>query len=717
MKIYQKVLAGILAAVIIVPAVSPAVKADAPRVSADEAMYVNLDYYGKTGPISIVKGCSLNGNTQFTDYGAYEKVTNMTNEAKPVLTKDGVQWDLKDTAGRFYYECTPKDNTVNLPWKFDVSYKLNGVPTDPKKLAGASGMVEIDVKAIPNRSAPDYYKNNMLLQVGTAVKMKDNLSVEAPGAQLQSVGDYKMVLFAGLPGEEKTFTIRIGTKSFESIGVVMMMIPGTLEQLQEIKEIKETKDTVQGSMDAISQSANEILGTLESMSGGLSSAKSGLASLDKARSTVSSSKGKVYSNADKALSDLTGIANQTNALVPHLQQSQKMVGDISTTLNATVGNLNTISIYLTDLSASIGAVRSDVNDIRDNLNDMNGNSAKRQKLKTDLAADMQAVKANSLLLKGGLTKLSEATGSLTAKSSGLSTTLDAISKSDTSALTGSTLDYATVNSLKTISGSTKPVLDSLGQVTGTTSAVTGGISSMLSQTDQFLNTGNDAVSAVDAYLNALDSGVNDVDELLKDANKIGSSTKNVIEGSKQVIDSVTALNGILNQYKDGTVDALKDTENLAAGISGGLTDARAFLTSLETLMRTSGGSLDDGTRKTIGGLINVLQQSLDGIGRTSTIKNANNTIKKAVDDKINKYEDENNLLNLDAEAKPVSFTSSQNETPQSLQIVMRTEEISKDMKDDGTRDLETDDPKVGVFERICSVFEKLWSSIASAFSN
>ena len=40
-----------------------------------------------------------------------------------------------------------------LPWDFDVSYKLNGVPTDGDKLAGAGGLIEINVKATPNDNA------------------------------------------------------------------------------------------------------------------------------------------------------------------------------------------------------------------------------------------------------------------------------------------------------------------------------------------------------------------------------------------------------------------------------------------------------------------------------------------------------------------------------------------------------------------------------------
>lgn len=712
MKLIHRVLAGVLAAAVLIPVLSPVAQADTPKVSADEAVYVNLDYYGKENQISIVKGYSLNGNSKFTDYGSYDKVTNMTDETKPTITGDSVSWNPAESTGRFYYECTPKSGTVTLPWTFDVSYKLNGVPTDAKKLAGASGLVEINVIATPNKSAGDYYKNNMLLQVGTAINMKDNLSLEAPGAQLQSMGDYKMVLFAGLPGEEKTFTIRIGTKSFESVGVVMMMIPGTLDQMKDIKSIKESTDTVQDSVDSISQGTNELLSTLESMSGGLEQTQSGLSSLDNARGTIDSSKGKVYSNADKALADLTAITTQTSALVPHLQKAQNMVVDINASVNAMVGKLNTVSTGLTDLSVSIGSVRRDVNDLRDILDDAQDNtSSKRATLKTSLAKDITTVQMDAATLKAGMTGLSAASDDLTKKTVTLADTLGGIAQSKSSA------DTDLNTTITKISAQTASTLGSLAKVTGTNAAITNGVAAMLDQTNQFLTTGNEAVTVADSYLDALDDGLDTTDDLLKHANSMGSSLKNLLSNSQEVVDSITALNGVVNQYKDDTVSTLKDTETLMGGLTDGLTSTQAFLASLETILKTSGSSLDDGTRKTLSGLINVLEKTLDGMGSTTTLKNASNTIRKTIDDKVDKYEDENNLLNLDAEAKPVSFTSSQNPTPQSIQVVLRTEEISIDDDNDSTKDLETTDEDVGIFARMCGIFTKIWSVIVSSFSN
>ncbi|MGX8702709.1 hypothetical protein [Caproiciproducens sp.] len=705
MRKIQRALAGILAAAVLVPSLSATARAAAPSVSTDEAVYVNLDYYGKPQKVNIVKGCDLNGADRFTDYGSYEKVTNMTNEAQPAVSGDSVSWKLPQGTGRFYYECTPKNGTVALPWSFDVSYKLNGVPTAADKLAGASGLVEIDIKTTPDKSAPEYYRDNLLLLVGTAVKMKDTLSVEAPGAQVQSLGDYKAVLFAGLPGEETTDVIRIGTNSFESVGVVMMMAPGTLEQMQAIKDLKEDKDTIKGSLDAVNDSVNEILGTLENMSGGLRQTQSGLSALDGARRSISSSKGGVYSSADKALADLSAMTVQTSALVPHLQKSQQLADDVSTTVNTMVQNVSVTGSCLASLSAAISRVRGDVNDLRDVLDGADGASGKRAALAKDLNTQLGTAKTTAKQLGALLSQMDDGSAQLGADMTKLQTAAGKVADAHPT-------DFSTQDLIKSL----QAVGASLQTVQKSSSTLETALKAVLGQSDSLVDTGAETVGVLDAYLDALDDGTDSADDLLRHTNQLGGSLKDLLNISQSVIDNLTALNGTVNQYHDDTVGALKDTENLVGSLARSLASAQAFLTSLETAAKTSGSKLDDGTRQTLNGLISVLQKALSQIDGTSAVKNANHTIQSAVDKELDKFENQNNFLNLDAKAKPISFTSLKNASPSSIQIVLRTQEISKDEGNQGERDLERQENGSSVLDRIRSVFTKLWSAIASIFS-
>ncbi|NLG92020.1 MAG: hypothetical protein GX485_00360, partial [Clostridiales bacterium] len=585
----QKVLAGFLSVAVLIPILPTSAQAAAPVVTTDEAVYVNLDYYGKTEDVEIVKGCSLNGNNQFTDYGSYSNVVNMSTDAKPTLSGDSVSWNLpKGMTGRFYYQCTPKDGTVRMPWNFDVSYKLNGVPADAKKLAGASGMVEINVKATPNKNVADYYKNNFLLQVGMLVKMKDTLSVEAPGAQLQSLGDYKAVLFAGLPGEESDFTIRIGTNSFETTGVFMLMIPGTLEQLKDIKDLKEDKDTFKSSLDAIHISTNQILGTMEGMTSGLNQLQSGASSLDSARGIISSSKGNVYNYADKSLDDLTKIANNTSAIVPHLQKGQQLVLDVNNDVNSLVQTLNSSKSTLSSLSSSISSIRSDVKDIRDNLDDASGTASKRNKVTNDLTTDLKAAKLQADQLKTVLPAIQKDAAALQTNALSLK---DALSNVDVSKYYGD-------SSIMSVLSTSKNTLEALQKVSDETTPLVKKLSDVLGKSDALIKTGDDTVDMVDSYLSLVDQGMSDADDLLKHANNAGADLKNLLATAESLVDNINTLNTTLTQYKDDSVNALKDTQNLMQSLTNGIADSHAFLASLESMVRLSGNKLDDGTRKT-----------------------------------------------------------------------------------------------------------------------
>ena len=143
-KRYQRLGVMGLAAVMACTGTVLPVLAGQASVAVDENMYVNLDYYGNVDRVNVVKGCDLNGQTTITDYGDYTAVTNMSDYTEPVIEGNKVTWNVSpDYKGRFYYKGELDAKKVALPWNFDVSYKLNGVPKNADELAGASGLIEI----------------------------------------------------------------------------------------------------------------------------------------------------------------------------------------------------------------------------------------------------------------------------------------------------------------------------------------------------------------------------------------------------------------------------------------------------------------------------------------------------------------------------------------------------------------------------------------------
>lgn len=728
MKKTRRLLAVFLAAAVLFPTAQVSAGASAPAVSADETVYVNLDYYGKTSDVNIVKGYSLNGNSKITDYGSYDGVLNMSNEARPQISGDAVTWNLPAGTQSFYSQYTPKDKNVSLPWTFDISYKLNGMPTDPGKLAGVSGLVEIDVKATPNKNVSSYLKNNMLLELGTAFKMKDTYSLEAPGAQLQALGEYKAVVFAAVPGEEKEYTIRVGTKKFDTVGLLMMMEPGTLNTFKDIKDIKSDKDKVKSSLDAINDSTDSILDTLTEMTGGITGIESGLNSADAARSYISQNKGSVYQNADAAIASLSSISKQMSAMIPHMQEGESAVQDVNADINTLNTTLQSTSGTLYSLSNHIGSLKDSISDLRDTLDNLDATTEdaadKLSDLKSELKDEQAAITTDKAVLQSATKTLSAQNSALLSSSAALSTDLSTLLGSDlkeklaemqAAGASGAEL-LAFEEMLEGLQSDSTAFITALDTLSDTSKALPTLLNQLSGESTDILGSSASLMGTLEGYLDDLHDGHDSADKLLKTSNLIGGDIQSLLDSCQKAITDVNNITGTANKYKSGAIDTLKDSEALTGSLSSGIGSAQSFLTSLESLMKTSGTKLDDAAKKTLGGSISVLQKSLEGIGKTDTIRNASDTINKTVDNEIDKYEKDNNLLNLDYEAKPVSFTSSKNPAPSSVQIVMRTQEITTENNSQNIKDQEKADSYVSPLARIGNIFAKIWSAIQSIFS-
>ena len=63
----------------------------------------------------------------------------------------------------------------------------------------------------------------------------------------------------------------------------------------------------------------------------------------------------------------------------------------------------------------------------------------------------------------------------------------------------------------------------------------------------------------------------------------------------------------------------------------------------------------------------------------------------------------------------MSFTSEKNRTPESIQIIIRSDEISIDDDEPELKDAEKPEEKTGIFARIADVFIRIWNAFRSVF--
>ena len=822
-----------------------------PSVDVDETMYVNLDYYGRVDKINVVKGVGLNGQTEFTDYGTYENVINMSNSIEPVLGDGMVTWQLpEDQRGRFYYKCAVDKGMMVLPWDFDVSYKLNGVPMDGDKLAGASGLIEINVKAEPNDNAGEYYRNNMMLMVAVPVDMSKCYSVEAEGSQTQNLGETTAVVFTALPGEDGDYTVRIGTDSFETIGVIMAMVPGTVEDLEHIKDLKEAKDTWQDAGDELYDSLEQMAKSVENMRQGVNQVRQGMDSAESARQKWSNSKDSILAGNDQTLAALTSVSQQMDTMIPHLQTAKdcaevvhSSMNDIVNTLGDMQDPLRKLQTRLKNIENSAGGISSDLPELQKTMESIIALDTQLQASQDTLLTYLSLYKSSSTKARrlydeeldeeeledmedvdygtsnggshsssgggssqensqnnnqgndqesgnsGGSTEgkdnpdgsaggsgSTDGNGSTSGTGSGSGNTDGGTSTdgSGTGAGSGNTTGGGSTDGSTTGSGS--------GNTTGgeSTNGSTAGSSSgsAAESGDPSGNAGSnsgsntpDTGTAISSAINTGSTGlagmaatasiekkniplVSSMDQqaaaqaakaieqslyekvavlqdlsaqsksltdkmanLMDDTSDSAKYSAEIVDNMDYLIEDLKALNDSLDVYYPDLQTALDDSQELVRRTTDALNNGISTLTIIQNTLKDSSDDFDAAARDSLRGSMELLDKSLNILDSTTVMRQAGRTMKDTIDNELDKFDTDNRFLFMDPSADKVSFTSDRNKPPKTLQIVMRTDEISVDDDTAKTADAEVAKAKESPLRRMWNVLVQMWKAMVSIFKN
>ncbi|WP_027640946.1 hypothetical protein [Enterocloster clostridioformis] len=867
-----------------------------PSVDVDETMYVNLDYYGRVDKINVVKGVGLNGQTEFTDYGTYENVINMSNSIEPVLGDGTVTWQLPEAQrGRFYYKCAVDKDRIVLPWDFDVSYKLNGVPTDGDKLAGASGLIEINVKAEPNDNAGEYYRNNMMLMVAVPVDMSKCYSVEAEGSQTQNLGDTTAVVFTALPGEDGDYTVRIGTDSFETIGVIMAMVPGTVEDLEHIKDLKEAKDTWQDAGDELYDSLEQMAKSVENMRQGVNQVRQGMDSAESARQKWSNSKDSILAGNDQTLAALTSVAQQMDTMIPHLQTAKDCAEVVHSSMNDIVNTLGDMQDPLRKLQTRLKNIENSAGGISSDLPELHKTMESIIALDTQLRASQDTLLTYLSLYKSSSTKArrlydeeldeeeledmedvdygvsnggshsssgggssqentqnnnqgndqgsgnsgsstdgkdnpdggaggsgsadgsgtesgsaggsgiesGSAGGSGTESGSGSGNTAGSgsTSGSGTESGSGNTAGSGSTDGSGTESGSGSGSTAGGGSTSGSGSRAEGGSTSgngtesgstsgsktesgsdsaagggnpgggttessttsgntgsnapdtgsVISSTKNTGNTGLAGISATASIerkniplvsspdpqsaaeaieqslyekvavlqdLSAQSKSLTDrMSNLMDDTSDSAKYSAEIVDNMDYLIEDLKALNDSLDVYYPDLQTALDDSQELVRRTTDALNNGISTLTIIQNTLKDSSDDFDAAARDSLRGSMELLDKSLNILDSTTVMRQAGRTMKDTIDNELDKFDTDNRFLFMDPSAEKVSFTSDRNKPPKTLQIVMRTDEISVDDDTAKTADAEVAKAKESPLRRMWNVLVQMWKAMVSIFKN
>ena len=870
-----------LAALMALGSIPAAAIDDGVTATYDEAYYAMTDYYGNLTDGSVVKSYRTNGIATVTDYGDYDEVINLTDGTAPSQTggKTVFQLDESDLPNTFYFEGKTAKPFAQLPWTLSVSYTLNGVPTKAEDLAGKTGVVEINLDAVPNEGASEYARNNYTLEAMAVFNQDDILSLEAPGAQVQLIGNLRAVLFIGLPGEECHYTIRVGSDDFSFGGMTFLMVPATLSQLEEITKLSERKDDLEENYNKLSGSMDSLLDAMAAMTGSLNASANGLDQLNQARNIFSNGKGSIYSGTDALRADLSNLADVLEPVENQITALSKTITSSKATLNSMVDTVKNLRDDLEDVEDALedlrdgkgdlkavlrasGDLQSSLNSLRKALGDTSASVPEEPVIKpgtgTELKEQMKQVvqlhgiyeKAEAGSAEAFFTSMLALQGKTNTEiAAAVPVLCDTLKKIQDGKLSleavaalnpdGATLIglYLQINkkgmsfqkfcesvlpakypdkSTSEIKKLAKMMNDlwlvyASGDTTGQTlsadfyetyadvledeaiyalsgsllqndgpdssdSESTAGADAKSSESDSSTDTGNGSATGeqadnaensgdqdedlgendkpndaiIDLITDGIDNAASQINDLQK---KLNGAMNTVVPPTQNVLRDLAALCGELNGLTDmlddaddltdairdssadlrsilGDVEDLRDTLNdyeptlqetlktvssLSTSAVKTIRDTQSLVTDTENLMKSTGSTLDSGTKQTLEGLAAVLRSTAKTMSTANQIKDAKSSICDIIEDTWDEYTgDVNNLLLMDATADAVSLTDSRNPAPQSIQVLIRTQEIT--VPDEDETETETAAAAQTTFwGRVAQMFKDFWSAITGLF--
>ena len=970
-----------LSALMVLGSIPAAAIGDGVTATYDEAYYAMTDYYGNLTDGSVVKSYRTNGIATLTDYGDYDEIINLTDGTAPARNGGMTTFRLDEKAlpGTFYFEGKTTKPFQQLPWTISMSYTLNGVPTKAEDLAGQAGVVEIRLDIVPNERASEYARNNYTLEAMAIFNQDDILSLEAPGAQVQLIGNLRAVLFLGLPGEECHYTIRVGSEDFAFGGMTFLMVPATLSQLEEIAKLSERKDDLEDNYNKLSGSIDSLLDAMTAMTGSLNASANGLEQLNKARGIFSDGKGVIYSGTDALREDLSNLADvlepvegQIEALSKTISDSKSTLRSMTNTVSDLKGDLKDVESALRDLEdgtgdarkvfSALGSLRKSLKALQEALggtvkdtsgkldetidknqnvgsttvnqvkeahsaytsdretyftiilkkqgsNDAAGTAknaaAKVQQnesvaaLETELAiykGKLEAAKSSLATAQGELQKLKESgvgdddprvitlnenikeleagikkleagieqlegvialeeayqakesmsfqtfcekvlgqsaatakqmndlwlvyasgkveydkdspTGAETPDQGGtLSGELlhndpeDSSEKNTSSGDSAPSGDHSDGSSEKTPDGSgsesTGGTVEGSSTDTGNGSGtgdsgaqnppdssntdengsantgngenggensggsakdptdapnppdpenpgtetesdaplppsesvggavvdlISGGLDSAMAEIAKLqksltgvMNRLKDPTSQVISDLSALCGQIENLSSLLNSAEDLSAAIRHSSADLRDILDDVEDLQDILDDYEPVLQDTLKTVSSLSTSAIKTIRDTQGLISDTEALMKSTGATLDDGTKQTLEGLAAVLRSTAKTMGTAGQIKDAKTSICDIIENTWDEYTgDVNNLLLMDATAEAVSLTDSRNPSPESIQILIRTQEITMPDEDETEAEAAAE-VQTTFWGRVAQMFKDFWAAITGLF--
>jgi X-X-X-Leu-X-X-Gly heptad repeat protein len=272
----------------------------AAKVSKQEVVYVKTAADGVVRGVFVMNIFASEQDAAVTDYGAYNKVVNLTDTQQ--LSQGADERGFKVPADREYYYQGELPADVELPWDVAVSYELDGVPTAASQLGGVDGELVMRLKITPRQPGVGEYADNYLLQVNGTLSADKATELTAADATLARSGDDVKLSYLVFPGKSVEYTVRARVHDFSFDGWQVVGIP-----LAIMLDVDATGVANNSDLSKLKDAISTLNDGVAKLSEGATAMKSGIGKL--------SSSGTKLSSASKQVSkSLASVATGAQAL-------------------------------------------------------------------------------------------------------------------------------------------------------------------------------------------------------------------------------------------------------------------------------------------------------------------------------------------------------------------------------------------------------------------